>query len=61
MAIPALIAWSGCVNRTGRPSSRIVPGRLVRAGAEDRFQQLGSPGAQQPGDAQHLAGADRET
>ncbi len=25
MAIPALIAWSGCVNRTGRPSSRIVP------------------------------------
>ena len=25
MAIPALIASSGCVNRTGRPSSRIVP------------------------------------
>ena len=25
MAIPALIAWSGCVNRTGLPSSRIAP------------------------------------
>ena len=37
------------------------PGRRRRAGAEDRFEQLGSAGPEQPGDAQDLAGADRET
>ena len=52
MAIPALIAWSGWRKRTGRPSRRIVPGRRRRAGAEDRLEQLGAAGAQEPGDAQ---------
>ena len=38
MAIPALIASSGWVKQTGRPSSRTVPAGWKRAGAENRFQ-----------------------
>ena len=60
MAMPALIASSGCVNRTGRPSSRIVP-----AGGDGLAPKIASsssvrPGTQQPGDAHDLAGPHRE-
>ena len=35
--------------------------RLKRAGAEDRFEQLGPSGAQEPRDAQHLARVDAKS
>ena len=34
--------------------------RCRRTGAVDRFEELGAAGTQQAGDAQHLAGSDRE-
>ena len=60
-ATPAAIASSGCVNRTGPAVEPDRARRRLRAGAEDGFEQLGPPGAQQPGDAQHLAGVDLRT
>ncbi len=60
MAIPAVIAWSGWLKRTGSAVEPDRSGGLKRAGAEDGLEQLGPPGAQKPRDAEDLAGLDRK-
>ena len=56
---PARIAARGDDRRTGLPPTSTRPVDL-RIEAEQRLRDLGSPGADQAGQADHLAGADLE-
>ena len=59
-ATPAAIASAGVAEPDGLAVERDRAGRRRRAGAEEGFEQLGPTGAEQPGDAEHLAGVDLE-
>ena len=57
--MPAAIASRGELIRTGSPRTKTAPDDGA-VGAEDQPHQLGAPRADEPGDAEQLAGAQRE-
>ena len=58
-AMPARIAARGLCAETGRPPRRTLPG-VVLVDAEDGAGDLAAAGADEAGEADDLAGADRE-